>query len=587
MPPDEIAALCADFSDAIARSPQLLQLLRNCSALGQWNAARRDRPAHRRGRSGQRGGAGIAAGGGAARRGGAGCRPQRSVPVRQRAEIQAVSRLAVRRRRALRRRRRTRTCRCARALAAHTKGDIDGAERGYRAVLTVGAGESAGDALSRRRLVPAQPARRGDSAPRAVASSRARRNPSSTTISDSRSAAADRHDDAIAAYRRALDAEARPRGRVEQPGTRAACGAPATGAIAAFREAVAREPDFAQAHWNLSLALLAHGDFHAGWREYEWRESIPELVGRERTQAGPRWDGVVREGLTLLVTAEQGLGDMLQFVRLAEPIARKGVQVLISAPKSLARLLATAPGVAHVLRPDDAPPHYDAHAPVLSLPGPSRSTPRHSRHRAVHHRGHEAARTGRRVAEPYAGRLKVGLAWQGSRHNPNDRHRSVDPRALSPLLALRGLAWFSLQRDEEDAEAAMLPGGRPRATAVAQRLRRYGGDRRGARSRRQRRHEHRPPRRRAREADLDPAAVRPGLALANGAHRQPVVSDGATLPATGAGAWDAVVREVSVALRVNRDRRCDRGFLAAIGSFAIRSSRSAKPILRPRYSDPL
>ena len=85
---------------------------------------------------------------------------------------------------------------------------------------------------------------------------------------------------------------------------------------------------------------MTQGDYRAGWREYAWRESIAELAGQERTYAGPRWDGVARAGMTLLVTAEQGMGDMIQFIRLVEALSRKGVTVLVSAAPSLVSLLA-------------------------------------------------------------------------------------------------------------------------------------------------------------------------------------------------------------------------------------------------------
>ena len=180
-------------------------------------------------------------------------------------------------------------------------------------------------------------------------------------------AAADRHDDAIAAFRRALDVKPGHAIAWNNLGLVFNAALRLPEAIAAFREAIAHKPDFAQAHWNLSLALLTQGDYREGWREYEWRESIAELAGQERTYAGPRWDGVVRAGMTLLVTAEQGLGDTIQFIRLVEPLSRKGVTVLVSAARPIVSLLATRPGVARVFGPGDPLPAFDAHAPLLAL----------------------------------------------------------------------------------------------------------------------------------------------------------------------------------------------------------------------------
>jgi hypothetical protein len=147
-------------------------------------------------------------------------------------------------------------------------------------------------------------------------------------------------------------------------------------AVTAYREAIACKPDFAQAHWNLSLALLTMGEYREGLARIQMAESIVELAGQERQYAGPRWDGVVRQGMKLLITAEQGLGDMLQFVRLVEPLARKGVTVFVSAPRALVSLLATAPGVARVFGPQDPLPAYDARAPLLRSRTRSESTRR-------------------------------------------------------------------------------------------------------------------------------------------------------------------------------------------------------------------
>jgi tetratricopeptide (TPR) repeat protein len=457
VPPDEIAALCADFSDAIARSLQFLQLLRNCSALGQWNAAvaigRRivaAAPDHVEARgllqaAERRAAAAPTAGRNEPCPCGSGrkfkqCHGSLSAsstltPVAPDPEAQVRA-----------------------ALATHMKGDIDDAERAYRAVLAAApenplATHYLGVALYQRNRID-------EAIPLLARSVIARpQEPEFHNNLGLALAAADRHEEAIAAYRRTLAANPAHAIAWNNLGLALHAALRLPAAIAAFREAIAHKPDFAQAHWNLSLALLAHGDFRAGWREYAWRESIPDLAGRERAEVGPRWDGIVQAGVTLLVTAEQGLGDMLQFIRLAQPIARKGMQVLVSAPKPLVRLLATAPGVAHVFAPDDARPRFDAHAPILALANAleidAATIPATVPYITA---DKERCAQVAVLLAPYAGRRKVGLAWQGSRHNPDDRHRSIDPRVLSPLLAIPGIAWFSLQRGEEDAEAATIPG---------------------------------------------------------------------------------------------------------------------------------
>jgi hypothetical protein len=274
-------------------------------------------------------------------------------------------------------------------------------------------------------------------------------------------AAADRNDEAIAAYRRALALKPDHAVAWNNLGLALQASNRLPEAVTAYREALAAAPDFAQAHWNLSLALLAHGEFAEGWREYEWRLRTAELVQCERTWAGPRWDAVARAGQTLLVTAEQGLGDMLQFIRLAQPLAQRGVRVLVSGQRPLLRLLSSAAGVTQVFGPGDVLPAYDAHVPVLSLAGAlgvdSATIPAAVPYlRAdVTLRAEVAA-----ALAPHRGKLRVGVAWKGSRHNANDRRRSIPLHALTPLFAVPGIAFFSLHRDDEeqDLEAVSAAG---------------------------------------------------------------------------------------------------------------------------------
>jgi tetratricopeptide (TPR) repeat protein len=268
VPPDEIAALAAGFSDAIARSPQLLQLLRNCSALGQWKAA-------------------VAIG----------RRILATTP--DHAEVRGLFEVAERRAAGPLTAGRNDPCPCGSgkkfkqchgalsaapaapnpealvrdAMALHRQGNIDAAERGYRAALAATPENPL--AMHYLGVVLYQRNRIDDAIPLLERSAIAHpQEPEFHNNLGLALAAADRHDDAIAAYRRTL--EARPDHAVAWNNLglvlHAALRLPE--AIAAYREAVAHKPDFAQAHWNLSLALLAHRDFRAGWREYAWRESL-------------------------------------------------------------------------------------------------------------------------------------------------------------------------------------------------------------------------------------------------------------------------------------------------------------------------
>ncbi len=287
VPPDEIAALCPGFSDAIARSPQLMQLLRNCAALGQWNAA-----------------AAI------------GRRIVATAP--DNAQAQGLLQEAEHRAKAAPVAGRNDPCPCGSgkkfkqchgslsgavapappgpdvqvrsALEAHRKGDIDGAERGYRATLAAAPQNPL--ALHYLGVVMYQRNRLDEAIPLLEQSVSVHpQEPEFHNNLGLALAAADRHDDAIAAYRRALALKPDHAVAWNNLGLALQSLNRPTEAIAAFREALARQPDFAQAHWNFSLALLANGDFAEGWREYEWRLRIPELGKHSRTFESPRWNG--------------------------------------------------------------------------------------------------------------------------------------------------------------------------------------------------------------------------------------------------------------------------------------------------------
>lgn len=230
-------------------------------------------------------------------------------------------------------------------------------------------------------------------------------------------------------------------------------------AIACCEAALALRPGWASAHHHLGLALLALGRFEEGWAHYEHRLRLPGALGAWRPvqdgAARPLWDGAPLPGRTLLVVAEQGLGDAIQFARFLAPVQRLCGRVVLRAPR---RLLALLDGVAE-LCPDDAPPPpYDAWCPLMSLPhrlGTTLETiPASPRLRA------DPARVRRwRRALPEAG-LRVGIAWQGNPAHKDDRGRSIPLAALLPLAEVPGVRLVSLQRGAgaEQAAAAGLAG---------------------------------------------------------------------------------------------------------------------------------
>jgi tetratricopeptide (TPR) repeat protein len=116
-------------------------------------------------------------------------------------------------------------------------------------------------------------------------------------------------------------------------------------AIAQFRNATHFDPDYPDAHMNLGMLLLSKGQFEEGWSHYEWRlKTQGEAFKRGPMITRPLWDGRPLEGRSILLHAEQGLGDTLQFVRYAALVRDKGGKVLVECPAPFCRCCGAARG---------------------------------------------------------------------------------------------------------------------------------------------------------------------------------------------------------------------------------------------------
>ncbi len=203
-------------------------------------------------------------------------------------------------------------------------------------------------------------------------------------------------------------------------------------AVQAWRAAVAVAPDDADTCHKLATLLLGLGRLSPEtWALYERR-----LDGRAATGAVRRWRGEDVTGQTVLLHAEQGLGDTLQFVRYAPMVAARGARVVLAVQPSLVRLLGSVPGVDQVVAVGGALPHFDLFCPLLSLPAIFQTTldtipPPLAYDLPVH--------------APEPGDLRVGLVWAGNPGFVNDARRSVAPELLAPLTHLAGARFVSLQ----------------------------------------------------------------------------------------------------------------------------------------------
>ncbi|MCC6207455.1 MAG: glycosyltransferase family protein [Gammaproteobacteria bacterium] len=217
-------------------------------------------------------------------------------------------------------------------------------------------------------------------------------------------------------------------------------------AVRSFDSAIAYNPDSAAAHCGAALCRLSLGDFTAGWREYEWRWRSAQTKG-PRGFSEPLWLGHEPvAGRTLLLWAEQGFGDTLQFCRYAKLLADVGASVILEVQPALKPLLSRLQGPVRVLAQGEVLPDFDLHCPLLSLPlacgtnltnipaggGYVSADPDKIRDWRAHLGG-------------TAG-LRVGLAWAGDPRHPNDHNRSLP---LSRLQALFGVEadFFSVQKE--------------------------------------------------------------------------------------------------------------------------------------------
>ena len=226
-------------------------------------------------------------------------------------------------------------------------------------------------------------------------------------------------------------------------------------ALAGYNQAIALQKDYADAHFNAALARLTLGDYAAGFAEYEWRW---KRAGIARASYGkPLWLGEYPLGRkTILLHAEQGLGDTVQFVRYAPLLARAGATVVLEVQKELRDLLGTLEGVSAIVARGETLPGFDVHCPLGSLPlafktglgaVPAGIPYLHaSQDRIAKWRPRLDALPGRRV----------GLAWAGNPSHINDRNRSIAFSRLAPLLSTPGISFVGLQRDLREGEREQI-----------------------------------------------------------------------------------------------------------------------------------
>ena len=136
--------------------------------------------------------------------------------------------------------------------------------------------------------------------------------------------------------------------------------------VAAYERALEVKPDNPQVRMSRSLCWLQMGDFERGWPEYEWRLKCQEFAIPAFRQ--PLWDGSPLGGRSILLYADHGLGDTIHFIRYAPMVKARQCRVIVACRQPLARILATCPGVDHVVVEGETLPDFEVYAPIMSLP---------------------------------------------------------------------------------------------------------------------------------------------------------------------------------------------------------------------------
>jgi len=228
------------------------------------------------------------------------------------------------------------------------------------------------------------------------------------------------------------------------------------------RRALRLDPRNTAASFNLSLTLLAKGDYARGWPLYEARWS---MGGAFSPRHAPAWNGNALAGRSILLVAEQGHGDTLHFVRYAPVLAAMGGRVVLHVQPALKRLLAATPGVTAACSLDETPPSCDLCVPMLSIPGLIGTRTDTIPRPIPYLRPAEADRRAWRYRLAGEGRLKVGLVWAGEPRKDDVKANSVDLRrsltlaAFAVLARVPNVAFYSLQKGEAGAQAKAPPPG--------------------------------------------------------------------------------------------------------------------------------
>jgi tetratricopeptide (TPR) repeat protein len=226
-------------------------------------------------------------------------------------------------------------------------------------------------------------------------------------------------------------------------------------AIACYQQALRLYPDFAEAHWNLALASLLLGDFELGWSEFEWRWKCPRTKPWFAFEQ-PQWDGSSLAGKIIVLQEEQGLGDILHFVRYAALAKKQDATVILHCPRKMTRILASCRGVDRVVGRGEPLPLHHYYAPLLSLPRLFKTNLETIPGEVPYLFADPGLVAYWRQELAAIRGFRIGIVWQGNPSHPWDRPRSIPLAAFEPLARVPGVRLISLQKGPGTEQIAAL-----------------------------------------------------------------------------------------------------------------------------------
>jgi tetratricopeptide (TPR) repeat protein len=230
-------------------------------------------------------------------------------------------------------------------------------------------------------------------------------------------------------------------------------------ALQYYQKAIEINPNYAEANWNIALINLLLGNFKEGWKGYEWRWELKDVVDK-RQFSQPLWDGSDIKEQTVLLYAEQGFGDTIQFIRYAPLVTQRGAKVIVECQKELLPLLQNVEGIHRIIEHGEELPDFDLHCPILSLPGIFGTTltnipaiiPYIPADPSLIQEWHN------KIASNNS-QYNVGLVWSGDPSFKDSHLKSCSLKSFSPLAQAVNITFYSLQKGDASGQAINIPEG--------------------------------------------------------------------------------------------------------------------------------